>query len=232
MDVVLIIISFLLVIGGLLGCVLPVLPGPPLAYMGLLLAHVTDKVEFSVVQLVSWLVLVIVLQGLDYITPMLGSKYTGGSEYGNRGCIAGTILGLFFIPWGIVAGPFIGAVLGEDLQNFYSTINRFFQYGIQQIDVVQFDTSIGEVVTLTQASENIQIKGRGGTNFQPFIDFVSKHPEYDGAIIYTDGYAHPPTIPSTMRTPLCWVLRSEKELKEHEKWMRESGKVCVIENNN
>lgn len=113
MDVVLIIISFLLVIGGLLGCVLPVLPGPPLAYMGLLLAHVTDKVEFSVVQLVSWLVLVIVLQGLDYITPMLGSKYTGGSEYGNRGCIAGTILGLFFIPWGIVAGPFIGAVLGE-----------------------------------------------------------------------------------------------------------------------
>ena len=113
MDFVLIIISFLLVIGGLLGCVLPVLPGPPLAYMGLLLAHVTDKVEFSVVQLVGWLVLVIVLQGLDYITPMLGSKYTGGSEYGNRGCIAGTILGLFFIPWGIVAGPFIGAVLGE-----------------------------------------------------------------------------------------------------------------------
>ena len=113
MDIVLIIISFLLVLGGLLGCVLPVLPGPPLAYVGLLLAHATDKVEFSVVQLVSWLVLVIVLQVLDYVTPLLGSKYTGGSEYGNRGCIAGTILGLFFMPWGIVAGPFIGAVLGE-----------------------------------------------------------------------------------------------------------------------
>ena len=79
----------------------------------LLLAHATDKVEFSVVQLISWLVLVIVLQVLDYVTPMWGSKYTGGSEYGNRGCIAGTILGLFFMPWGIVAGPFIGAVLGE-----------------------------------------------------------------------------------------------------------------------
>lgn len=113
MDIVLIVISFLLVLGGLLGCVLPVLPGPPLAYVGLLLAHATDKVEFSVVQLVSWLVLVIVLQVLDYVTPLLGSKYTGGSEYGNRGCIAGTILGLFFMPWGIVAGPFIGAVLGE-----------------------------------------------------------------------------------------------------------------------
>ena len=113
MDIVLIVISFLLVIGGLLGCVLPVLPGPPLAYVGLLLAHVTDKVEFSAVQLVSWLVLVIVLQVLDYVTPMLGSKYTGGSENGNRGCIAGTILGLFFMPWGIVVGPFAGAVLGE-----------------------------------------------------------------------------------------------------------------------
>lgn len=113
MDIVLIVISFLLVIGGLLGCVLPVLPGPPLTYVGLLLAHVTDKVEFSAVQLVSWLVLVIVLQVMDYVTPMLGSKYTGGSEYGNRGCIAGTILGLFFMPWGIVVGPFAGAVLGE-----------------------------------------------------------------------------------------------------------------------
>ena len=115
MEIVLIVISFLLVMGGLLGCILPVLPGPPLAYVGLLVAHITDKVEFSTVQLVSWLVLVIVLQVLDYVTPMLGSKYTGGSEYGNRGCIAGTILGLFFMPWGIVAGPFVGAVLGEML---------------------------------------------------------------------------------------------------------------------
>ena len=124
-----------------------------------------------------------------------------------------------------------GSIKKEDLQNFYTTINRFFQYGIQQIDVVQFDTQLGEVTTITKAAENIKITGRGGTDFQPFIDFVAKHPEYDGAIIYTDGYASQPTIPATMHTPLCWVLRSEEELKEHEKWMRESGKVCVIENN-
>lgn len=113
MELFLIVISFILIIAGLLGCILPVLPGPPLAYVGLLLAHVTDKVEFSVMQLVCWLLLVIILQVLDYLTPMLGSKYTGGSEYGNRGSMAGTILGLFFLPWGIIAGPFIGAVLGE-----------------------------------------------------------------------------------------------------------------------
>lgn len=123
-----------------------------------------------------------------------------------------------------------GSISKEDLQNFYSTINRFFQYGIQKIDVVQFDTELGEVHTLVKASENIKVTGRGGTWFQPFIDFVAQHPEYDGALVYTDGYAPQPVIPATMRTPLCWVLRSELELKEHEQWMKESGRVCVIEN--
>ncbi|MBR6264384.1 MAG: hypothetical protein IKR05_14385 [Prevotella sp.] len=123
-----------------------------------------------------------------------------------------------------------GSISKEDLQNFYSTINRFFQYGIQQIDVVQFDTDLGEVQTLLKASENIKVTGRGGTCFHPFIDFVTKHPEYDGALIYTDGYAPPPFMPAHLRTPLCWVLRSETELNEHEHWMSQSGRVCVIEN--
>jgi len=117
-----------------------------------------------------------------------------------------------------------------DLRNFYSTINRFFRYGIKQIDVVQFDVKLGEVQNLVKASENVKITGRGGTCFQPFIDFVAKHPEYDGALIYTDGYAPPPNIPATMRTSLCWVLRSEKDLQAHESWMRHSGRVCLIEN--
>lgn len=123
-----------------------------------------------------------------------------------------------------------GSISKDDLRNFYSTINRFFKYGIKQIDVVQFDTELGEVQTLLKASENIKVTGRGGTSFHPFIDFVAKHPEYDGALIYTDGYASKPIIPACLHIPLCWVLRSEKELKEHEHWMRESGRVCVIKN--
>ena len=123
-----------------------------------------------------------------------------------------------------------GSISSKDLKNFYSTINRFFKYGIKQIDVVQFDTQLGEVQTLLKASTNVKVTGRGGTCFQPFIDFVAKHPEYDGALIYTDGYAPQPKVPATMHTPLCWVLRSERELKEHETWMRESGRLCVIEN--
>ena len=113
MDIVLIIIAVLLLIAGIAGCMLPILPGPPLSYIGLLLLNFTEGTNFSTTQLVAWLVIVIVLQILDYITPIIGSKYGGGSEFGNRGCIAGTIIGLFFMPWGIVLGPFIGAIAGE-----------------------------------------------------------------------------------------------------------------------
>lgn len=113
MDILLIVLAFLLLVAGIAGCVLPVLPGPPLAYAGMLLLHLTDKVHFTTPQLVIWLVVVIVLQVVDYITPLLGSKYSGGTSFGNRGCMAGTLLGLFFMPWGVIVGPFIGAVAGE-----------------------------------------------------------------------------------------------------------------------
>ena len=115
MDILLIVFAFLLLVAGIAGCVLPLLPGPPLAYAGMLLLHLTDKVHFTTPQLVIWLVVVIVLQVVDYITPLLGSKYSGGTSFGNRGCMAGTLLGLFFMPWGVIVGPFIGAIVGEML---------------------------------------------------------------------------------------------------------------------
>ena len=92
MDILLMVFAFLLLVASIVGCALPVLPGPPLAYAGILLLHLTDKVQFTTHQLIIWLVVVIVLQVVDYITPLLGSKYSGGTSFGNRGCIAGTIL--------------------------------------------------------------------------------------------------------------------------------------------
>ena len=115
MDILLIVFAFLLLVAGIAGCVLPVLPGPPLAYVGMLLLHLTDKVHFTTHQLVIWLVIVIVLQVVDFITPLLGSKYSGGTSFGNRGCMAGALLGLFFMPWGVIVGPFVGAIVGEML---------------------------------------------------------------------------------------------------------------------
>ncbi len=114
MDILLIILGAICLILGLAGSILPMLPGPPLSYVGMLLLHFTDKVQFSTNQLVIWLLIVIAVQVLDYFTPMLGAKRYGGSKWGNWGCIIGTILGIFFFPpWGIVLGPFIGAVVGE-----------------------------------------------------------------------------------------------------------------------
>ena len=113
MDIVLIILGIFCLVGGLAGCILPMLPGPPLAYAGMLLLHFTDQVQFTTPQLLVWLALVAVIQALDYFVPLLGTKYSGGSKWGTRGCLVGTVIGLFFMPWGLIVGPFAGAFIGE-----------------------------------------------------------------------------------------------------------------------
>lgn len=113
MDALLIILGIICLVVGLVGCFLPMLPGPPVAYAGLVLLHFTDKAPFSGTQLLVWLGLVALMQLLDYFVPMLGSKYSGSSRWGVRGCLVGTVVGLFFMPWGILLGPFLGAFIGE-----------------------------------------------------------------------------------------------------------------------
>lgn len=117
LDILLIVIGSICLIVGLVGCIIPMLPGPPIAYIGMLILHFTDTVEYTAAQLITWLLIVVALQVLDYFMPMLGSKYSGGSKWGNWGCIIGTFVGLFFLPWGIFLGPFVGAVVGELLGN-------------------------------------------------------------------------------------------------------------------
>lgn len=114
MDILLIILGIVCLLVGLAGCFLPVLPGPPVSYAGLLLLHFTDKVQFSTTQLILWALLVVIVQVLDYVTPLLGTRYSGGGKWGNWGCMVGTIAGIFiFPPWGVLVGPFAGAVIGE-----------------------------------------------------------------------------------------------------------------------
>ena len=113
MDILLIILGVICLITAILGTVLPVLPGPPIAYVGMILFHLTGRIQFTPTQLIVWAVLVVLVQVLDYVIPMLGSKYAGGTKWGSWGCVIGTVVGLFFSPWGIVLGPFLGAVAGE-----------------------------------------------------------------------------------------------------------------------
>lgn len=114
LDIILIILGSICLIVGLIGCILPMIPGPPISYAGLLLLHITDMVQFSTAQLLFWLILVVIVQVLDYFTPILGSKYSGGTKWGSWGCLIGSVIGvIFFSPWGIIVGPFAGAFIGE-----------------------------------------------------------------------------------------------------------------------
>jgi Uncharacterized protein conserved in bacteria len=113
-DVVLIILGAILIIVGFVGCVLPVLPGIPFSYLGIVLLHLTSKVEFSWTFLIVWAVIVIVVQILDYYIPIWGTKKFGGGTKGAWGSAIGVILGFFILPpFGIIIMPFIGAVVGE-----------------------------------------------------------------------------------------------------------------------
>ncbi len=114
MDYLLIGFGALLMIAGILGGVLPVIPGPPLSYAGLLLLHFTEAYHFSNRLLIVWAMITVVVTLLDYAIPVWGTKKFGGSRRGVWGSVIGLIVGLFFFPpFGIIAGPFLGAVLGE-----------------------------------------------------------------------------------------------------------------------
>lgn len=114
MDIFLIITGSVFLLLGLIGCIAPGLPGPPLSYIALVLLHFTTRVQFTVTQLVIWLAVVVVVQLLDYFIPMFGTKKLGGTKWGTWGCLIGTFVGIFlFPPWGILIGPFAGAVIGE-----------------------------------------------------------------------------------------------------------------------
>ncbi|MBP6611676.1 MAG: DUF456 domain-containing protein [Paludibacter sp.] len=113
MDLFLIIVAGILIVIGFLGSILPVLPGPPLSYVGLLVLHFTDKVQFSTNFLIYWAIIVILIQVLDAFIPIWGTKKFGGSKQGMWGSTIGILVGMFFGPVGIVFGPFIGAFIGE-----------------------------------------------------------------------------------------------------------------------
>lgn len=113
MDVVLVVLAAICIIVGFAGCILPVLPGVPLAYVGLLLLHASSYADFSLTFLLLWGAAVVIVQLLDYFIPAWGTKRFGGTKWGTWGSTIGVLVGIFFGPWGIILGPFAGAVIGE-----------------------------------------------------------------------------------------------------------------------
>jgi uncharacterized protein YqgC (DUF456 family) len=111
--------AVVLMIMGFFGCFLPIIPGPPLSFAGLLLAHFSRFADFELETLIITGVVTVIVQVLDFIVPAWGTKKFGGSKYGSWGSIIGLIIGTFCITIGpmglvgIIGGPFVGAFVGE-----------------------------------------------------------------------------------------------------------------------
>ncbi len=114
-TIVLAILCSILMMVGLLGVVLPILPGIPLSWLGLLIyAWGTGFERISITLVVVFFVLTVLTLVLDFVAPMLGAKKYGASKFAIFGAFLGFTVGIFVLgPWGIILGPFIGALLGE-----------------------------------------------------------------------------------------------------------------------
>jgi uncharacterized protein len=124
MDYMLVVLGTLCMLIGVIGSILPGLPGPPLSYLGLLLIHWTRFAQFSGRMLLVWAVIVAVVAVLDYVVPVWGTKKFGGTRSGVLGSTIGLLVGIVLLPMlgivlgpfgllGILGGPFIGAWIGE-----------------------------------------------------------------------------------------------------------------------
>ncbi|MCL2373617.1 MAG: DUF456 domain-containing protein [Treponema sp.] len=118
MDILLVVIAFALLAVGLLGAIIPMLPGPPLSYAGLLALQFSGHGGFSVVFLLVWAGITAAVTVIDYILPIVMTKRFGGSRAASVGSLLGLLAGIFFFPpLGLVLGPFLGALIGELIYN-------------------------------------------------------------------------------------------------------------------
>jgi len=135
MDIFLIVTGIIILLAGIAGCIVPFLPGPPLAYGSLILMQLSSFQPFSEKFLVIWAIVTSAVVLADYYIPIWGTKKFGGTKGGVWGATIGLIAGMFlFPPFGLIAGPFIGAFLGEIIKNqnsdkaFRSAIGSFIGF--------------------------------------------------------------------------------------------------------
>jgi uncharacterized protein YqgC (DUF456 family) len=138
-DYILLILGIIFMVIGIIGCLVPALPGPPISFLGLLFLHLSKFGQFTTPTLIILGSIAVVVTVLDYIVPLWGTKKFGGSKYGTKGAIVGLIVGFFLGPLGIIMGPLIGAFVGEMI--FKDDISYAFKAGFGSL--LGFLTSIG-----------------------------------------------------------------------------------------
>jgi len=126
MEFLLLALAFLFLLGGLLGAIIPGIPGPPLSFIGILLVGSIDAIAFKSSFYITIAIVAIVIILIDYYFPIYGTKLMGGTKAGIRGSTIGLVVALFVLPFigivlgpfgitGIIIGPFAGAYVGEKL---------------------------------------------------------------------------------------------------------------------
>ena len=119
---VLIIIAIFFALLGIVGSIVPGIPGPPLSWIGMLMVYIANRVgerldPMSTACLLIWLAVTVIVSILDYIIPVKTTQLTGGHKAASTGALIGLVAGMFFTPIGVVAGSLLGAFIGELLVN-------------------------------------------------------------------------------------------------------------------
>src|SRR4030042_1406709 len=115
LEIIAIILCSILMLLGLAGCILPVLPGPPISFSGLFLLALINKFSppLTSTVLIILAVVTFLVTVVDYAIPLLGAKRYGASKWGILGSLTGMAIGIFFSPLGMLIGAFTGAVIAE-----------------------------------------------------------------------------------------------------------------------
>jgi len=113
-SVIALITAFFLFLIGLVGTLLPVMPGAPVIWLGMLIyGLITGFEAFGWFFLTIQAIIALIVVGVDYFFAAMGSKYFGGSKAALWGAAGGLLVGIFFFPIGLLIGPFIGAALAD-----------------------------------------------------------------------------------------------------------------------
>ncbi|TVQ93053.1 MAG: DUF456 domain-containing protein [Bacteroidetes bacterium] len=147
MDLFLLILAFILLLAGVIGAFIPILPGPPLSFAGMLLIHFTSLTDFSGRILLTFGIITLLITIADYLLPIWGTRLGKGTRHGMFGATIGLIIGIFFFPpFGILIGPIAGAWLAERVNGknnedaLRSAIGSFF--GLLLGVVLKFTVSV------------------------------------------------------------------------------------------
>ena len=117
LNIVLVVVASILLLVGFVGTFVPVIPGAPLAWLGLLAAYFCSWCDITIPMLIITGVCAAIVSVLDNFLPILMTKNFGGSKAATFGSTVGLIIGFFVGPVGIIVGPFVGAFVGELIHN-------------------------------------------------------------------------------------------------------------------